>query len=342
MGWRCLRIEKKTLLVILLIILVAIAAIYVLTRPKAPPAAPFRIALILPGRIDDVSWNQAAYEGIMWLKDKYGEAIDITYTEEVYEVAKIEPALRDYAEKGYDMIIGHGFQFMEPIVTVAPEYPHTAFLLGTGYKTVENSIVYDVRLEEGGYLMGVLAALMSKTGKVGVIGGCDVVEIYRGHEGFKLGAKSINPDIEIYEHYTGDWRDAEGAKEAAISMFEMGVDVIWHSGDGLGLGVVEAAKEKGFWFMGVPVDQSSLCPEKCLSCVVYSWGPLFEQIMNDWREDGKFDKKFYWASFANGGITLSPFNPAVPKDVRDTIEQVKQQIISGQLNITAMIPPKAG
>ena len=83
--------------------------------------------------------------------------------------------------------------------------------------------------------MGVIAALATQTNKIGVIGGADASEIKRGHEGFKAGAKSINPDIEIQEVYTGDWTDTAGAKEAAIGMYDAGVDVIWHSGDGIGL-----------------------------------------------------------------------------------------------------------
>ncbi|MEM3506039.1 MAG: BMP family protein [Candidatus Bathyarchaeia archaeon] len=332
---------KTITIAILVIIIIVIAAIgvYWLTRPPpAPPKKVLKVALILPGKIDDVSWNQAAYEALMWLKKEYGDEIEVTYTEGVYDPVDIVPALRDYAEKGYDFIIGHGFQFMEPIIEVAPDYPNVGFALGTGYKTVENSAIYDVRLEEGGYLMGVLAALMTKTNKIGVIGGVDVVEIYRGHEGFKLGAKSIKPDITIYEHYTGDWRDAAGAKEAAIAMAELGADVIWHSGDGLGLGVIEAAKEKKFWVMGTPVDQKPLAPERMLSCVVYSWGPLFKQMIEDYKA-GKYGGKTYWATFANGGISLAPFSDAVPKEIRDKVEQIKQDIITGKLKVE--VPERA-
>ena len=108
-------------------------------------------------------------------------------------MADIEPALMDFADQGYDVVFGHGFQFMEPIVKVAPNYPDTKFLLGTGYKSVDNSAIYDVSLQSGGYLMGVIAALASQSGKIGVVGGADASEIFRGHEGFKFGAKSVNP-----------------------------------------------------------------------------------------------------------------------------------------------------
>ena len=133
---------------------------------------PIKIALILPGKKDDVSWNQAMYLSGKALEKKLGDKGIVTITENVYEVADIEPALRDFASEGYDVIIGHGFQFMEPIIKLAKEFPKTNFLLGTGYKTLPNTCVYDVKLGEGGYLMGTLAALLTETNKIGVIGGC--------------------------------------------------------------------------------------------------------------------------------------------------------------------------
>lgn len=132
-----------------------------------------KVALILPGKKDDVSFNQAMYEGMKKYADANPDKIDLNVTENVYEVADIEPALMDFADQGYDVIFGHGFQFMEPIVKVGAQYPDTYFLLGTGYKSLDNTAIYDVELEAGGYEMGVIAALATQTNKIGVIGGAD-------------------------------------------------------------------------------------------------------------------------------------------------------------------------
>ncbi len=115
-----------------------------------------KVALILPGKADDVSFNQAMYEGVMAVAEEYKDKMEVKVVEEVYEVADIEPALMDFASEKYDVIFGHGFQFMEPIIKVAEKYPDTLFCLGTGYKTLKNTCVYDVHLQSGGYLMGVL------------------------------------------------------------------------------------------------------------------------------------------------------------------------------------------
>ncbi|SHK68570.1 BMP family protein [Desulforamulus aeronauticus] len=299
---------------------------------------PLKVALILPGKIDDVSFNQAMYEGVKELEKEYAGKIEVTYTEQVYEVANIEPALRDFASQGYDLIIGHGFQFMEPIIKVAGEFPNTKFALGTGFKTLPNTCVYDVKLEEGGYLMGTLAGLTTKTNKLGVVGGADVAEIYRGHEAYKHAAKLVNPNVQIQELYTGDWRDAAKAKEGAISMYDAGVDVVWHSGDGIGVGVVDAGKEKNKTVLGNVSDQNVLAPNNVLSGIAYNWTPVVKQIVDDVLNDNFTNRndKFYWLTVANGGITVAPFHGldnTVPAEVKAKMEEVKKGLAEGKIEM---------
>lgn len=304
------------------------------------PAEKLQVALILPGKADDVSFNQAMYDGLMSVAADYSDKMELTVVEEVYEVADIEPALMDFASEGYDVIFGHGFQFMEPIVKVAEQFPETKFCLGTGYKTLDNTCVYDVHLQSGGYLMGVMAASMTETGKIGVVGGGNVSEIFRGHEAYKYGAKQVNPDIEIQEVYTGDWTDSAGAKEAAISMYDSGVDIIWHSGDGIGLGVVEAGKEKGKFVLGNVADQNALAPDTVLSGVVYEWKPIVKQIIDDIM-NGEFTgreeaDRFYWITMENGGLTYADYqglSDKVPQDVKDLVEQTYQDLAAGKVEM---------
>lgn len=297
-----------------------------------------KVALLLPGKADDVSFNQAMYEGMKKVEEAYKDKIEVTYVEEVYEVSDIEPALRDFASEGYDLVFGHGFQFMEPIIKVAEAFPDVHFALGTGYKTLPNTCVYDIKLEEGGYLMGTLAGMMTKTNKIGVVGGADAVEIYRGHEAYKFAAKKVNPDVAIQELYTGDWRDAAKAKEGAISMYDAGADIIWHSGDGIGLGVVDAGKEKGKTVLGNVADQNVLAPEAVLSGVVYNFSTVIKQIIND-IENNNFtnrEEKFYWLTVANEGIKVGDFyeqEEDVPQEIKDKLEQVKKDLAEGKVQM---------
>ena len=170
--------------------------------------------------------------------------------------------------------------------------------------------MYDVQLEAGGYLMGVIAALATQSNKIGVIGGGEGSEITRGHEGYKAGAKSINPDIEIQEVYTGDWNDTAGAYEAAVGMYDSGVDVIWHSGDGIGLGVVQAAEEKDQYVLGNVEDQYELAPDNVLSGLQYEWANALETIFNEIDEGTFFedDKDVIMINIANGGLSMTELN----------------------------------
>ncbi|MTI79621.1 MAG: BMP family ABC transporter substrate-binding protein [Firmicutes bacterium] len=298
----------------------------------------FKVALLLPGKIDDVSFNQAMYEGMKAVEEEMADEIEVKYVEEVYEVADIEPALRDFASEDYDLIFGHGFQFMEPIIKVATEFPDVKFALGTGYKTLPNTCVYDINLQEGGYLMGTIAGMMTETNKLGVVGGADVAEIYRGHEAYKYAAKQVNPDVKIQELYTGDWRDVAKAKEGAISMYDSGVDIIWHSGDGIGLGVVDAGKEKGKTVLGNVADQNVLAPDAVLSGVVYNFSPVIKNIIDDVLDDNftNREEKFYWLTVANEGIDVAPFyeqDDQVPQEVKDKLTEVKKDLADGNVEM---------
>lgn len=337
----------KKLLLMLMVMLIGLSFTVACSGDKKGDSSDkLKVALILPGKKDDLSFNQSMYEGMMNYLKANSDKIDLKVTENIYEVADIEPALLDFADQGYDVIFGHGFQFMEPIVKVAKQYPDTKFVLGTGYQFEKNSAIYDVSLQYGGYQMGVIAALATQTNKIGVIGGADVSEIYRGHEGFKMGAKSINPNIQIQEVYTGDWTDTAGAKEAAIGMYDSGVDVIWHSGDGIGLGVVQAAKEKDKYVLGNVADQLPLAEKNVLSGVVYQWEAVIEQIFND-IESGKFmeltdAERFYWITAENGGESYSKINDTkgwLTADDLTKIESSWSDLKAGKIDFSVIEEP---
>lgn len=293
----------KKLVALVLAMLLCLVAIPTL----ADEAAPLKIALILPGAKDDVSFNQAMYEGMLAVEETYGDKIEVTYVENVYNVADITPTLIDFADQGYDIIFGHGFQFMDPIAELCGDYPDTVFLAGTGYLTDTNSGYYNTHLASGGFVMGYIAGLATETGKLGVIGGSNVSEIYQGHEGFKAGAEEACPGVEIEEVYTGDFNDTPLAKTTADSMYQGGVDLIWHSGDGIGLGVVQSAKENGKYCLTNAANQSGLAPENVLSGVIYHWESVISAAIDDVM-NGTFteNSKEYWCNVENGGVEIAP------------------------------------
>jgi basic membrane protein A len=301
----------------------------------APAAKPVKVALILPGRADDVSWNQAAYEGLQSAVKNAKVPVELKVVEQVYDPVSIEPALRDYAQQGYDLIIGHGFQFQEPIIKVASEFPKAHFAIGTGYKLADNVGVYDVKMEQGGYLAGIIAGLLTKTNLIGAVGGVDVSEIHRGHAAFMQGVKSVNPDAKVLNNFVGDFNDLAGAKEAALSQMKAGADIIWQSGDGIGIAVLGACKEQGKLCFGNIANQTSLAPDNVISSFVYNWGPVYGQMIDEIGAS-QFGNKKYWIEFGNQGVTFQ-FNDAVkgkiPAEALAAMEKAQKAFEAGTLDL---------
>jgi basic membrane protein A len=301
----------------------------------APAAKPVKVALILPGRADDVSWNQAAYEGVQSAVKNAKVPVELKVVEQVYDPVSIEPALRDYAQQGYDLIIGHGFQFQEPIIKVASEFPKAHFAIGTGYKLADNVGVYDVKMEQGGYLAGIIAGLLTKTNLIGAVGGVDVSEIHRGHAAFMQGVKSVNPDAKVLNNFVGDFNDLAGAKEAALSQMKAGADIIWQSGDGIGIAVLGACKEQGKLCFGNIANQTDLAPDSVVSSFVYNWAPVYGQMIDEIGAN-QFGNKKYWIELGNQGVSFA-FNDAIkskiPAEALAKFEAAKKQFEAGTLDL---------
>ena len=301
-------------------------------EPAAEDA--YTVALILPGRADDVSWNQAAFEGMNWASEQLGN-VDVTVVEQVYDVADIEPALIDYAQQGYDLVVGHGFQFQEPIIKVAADFPDTHFALGTGFKLAPNVGVYDVKLEEGAYVMGIIAGMLTESNIIGVTGGLDVSEIHRGHVAFQMGAESVNPDVTVLNTFVGDFNDLSGAKEAALNQINAGADVLWQSGDGIGIAVLNACAEQNVICMGNNANQNEIEPEITVASNVYAWGPMFVQMIQE-SQAGAYGNKQYWINFANDGeqtIINEGLANLITPEIQAKIDEAQQAFREGTLDL---------
>ena len=209
------------------------------------------------------------------------------------------------------------------------------FALGTGFKLAPNVGVYDVKLEQGGYLMGILAGMMTKSNVIGVTGGVDVSEIHRGHVAFTMAAQKYNPDAKVINTFIGDFNDLAKAKEAAINQVDAGADVLWQSGDGVGIAVMGACAEQNVYCMGNNFDQNSLAPDNALASVVYDWGPVYLQMMQEIK-GGSFGNKQYWIDFANNGIKIvwnDALKSKVSQNVIDEMNKAQQGFIDGTIDL---------
>lgn len=211
----------------------------VCTQPvQAADGEGLKVALLLSGAANDQGWNQTAYEGAQKACEKYG--YELAYTENL-EVADISAAFADYASAGYDVVIGHGYEFGDPALEVAETYPDTKFICTEADASADNVASYVMACEQTAYVEGIIAASTSESGKLGAIGpipGDSLVKIINGYED---GAKSVNPDIEVQTAWTNSFVDTQLAQEAAKAMIDNDVDVIKHCANACGNGSMTAA-----------------------------------------------------------------------------------------------------
>ena len=203
--------------------------------PAAQPAAsgePFKIAFVLPSPVTDLAWGQAMYDGLKAVQTEMGgeSKLKIAYSDSMFQVADAAAAIRDYASEGYDLIIAHGTQYGNSMFDVAKDFPETSFAWGTATDTgadkgLKNVFAYEAAAQEGGYVNGVLAAMMSKSGVLGVVGPVEAGDAKLYIDGFKYGAEQTKPGIKVNVSYTGSFGDTALAAEAANTHIAAGADI---------------------------------------------------------------------------------------------------------------------
>ncbi|MEG1525101.1 MAG: BMP family protein [Clostridia bacterium] len=293
---------------------------------------PYRVAILLAGMISDAGWNASGYYGAKYLNENV-ENVEATYIENI-SVTNAEAAIRDYCEQGYNMVVGWSFDFGDYLMKVAPDYPEIAFVWSQGYMTTDNVCTVAAPLQETAYLCGVIAAKMSKSGVIGYIGGVDTMPMIAALEGYKAGARFVNPDIKVIHSFAGTWSDVELGKQTALAQFEQGVDVLMGRGDGIALGCMQACIEKGIYCFGDVDDQNSLAPQLILTSTSWDVGKNLEYVIKDVRA-GTFEGKAYSLGLANGVTNITDFHGLVPDDIAKEVLAVRDQIASGDLVIEA-------
>ena len=301
----------------------------VCTQPvQAADGEGLKVALLLSGAANDQGWNQTAYEGAQKACEKYG--YELAYTENL-EVADISAAFADYASAGYDVVIGHGYEFGDPALEVAETYPDTKFICTEADASADNVASYVMACEQTAYVEGIIAASTSESGKLGTIGpipGDSLVKIINGYED---GAKSVNLDIEVQTAWTNSFVDTQLAQEAAKAMIDNGVDVIKHCANACGNGAMTAAVEAGIWCQGDSYDQSSLAPDNILDSAIYNLDVVIDTALGS-VADGSFEGDVYNLGMADGAVEVL-LSDNLSDDVKATAQDAIDKIVSGELEV---------
>ncbi len=328
--------KTKYIAAVVIVIVVVIAAAVLLVSPMVQPAKKLRIAVVFPGDLTDLSFNQTGYESLMRIKEI---GYEVTYVSGVYTPADASVYFRSYAAEGYDLIWGHGFQFPEELARIAKDYPNQYFVAGTGTMpegAPPNFNIIQDAAEEPGYLMGYLAASISKTGKFGFTGAFDAADMGAHKDGFIAGleAAKTGSSKNMSEIWTNDFHDVSAAKLAAITLADGGADVVSFMGDGITRGATEGCAEKMVWAMPYAGDARSISPNYVLANAVWKWdGPLLE-IIHD-VEAGTFKSQdwAYACRMASDGFFLLYKTDSIPQDIMNKLESLKNDIIAGKISI---------
>ncbi|MDH3664654.1 MAG: BMP family protein [Alphaproteobacteria bacterium] len=274
-------------------------------------------------------WDARLHQGLTAAQEA-GE-IEYVFSEKVANTDYIR-VLREYCESGVRLIVGEAFGISKEARRVADEYPEIAFLMGDSFPPHgDNFAVFDNYIHEPCYLMGILAGAMTKSKKLGMVGGYPIGEVNRLFHAFIAGAKSVDPEIQVKVTFIGSWYDPPKAKEAAFAQIEAGVDVLYAER----AGVVDAAREKGLIAFGNVNDMNK--EENGEGVVVTSalWH-MEEAIAHAISrvKDGSFAAEDYkeWTMMQKGGASLAPyyeFEDQIPADAKAKVEDVKAQILAG-------------
>jgi len=299
---------------------------------NASAAKPFKIAAIFQTAIEE-PWDGVIHQACLKAQKEMGN-IEYEFTEKI-AAADFEKVLREYAERGFDLIVGDAFLAGEdPARRIAKDYPEIAFAFGSEFGPVApNFSVFDNWIHEPSYLCGVIAGRLTKSNVLGVVAAIPIGEVNRLVNAFKAGALKVNPKVKVKISYIGGWFDPPKAKEAAIAQIEAGADLIFAER----FGVFEAAKEKGVLAFGNMSDQNEMAPGVVITGPMWDMYPTIKFCIEMVQKNAWVSMDLgEWSMMAKGGSRLAPFHSfekTLPADVIKEVRDLEKKILSGTYRV---------
>jgi basic membrane protein A len=341
---------NKKLFFVLSLVLVATLALTA-CAPKEPAAAEeaapaaegdtFKVAMLT-----DLG-GLAASEEVKGFSDLGWEAVQRAETElgaevtllEAKELADLEPNLIKMASEGYDVVVGVGYLFTDAMTAVAPQYPDTKFIIVDSVVDQPNVASLVFAEEQGSFLVGAIAAGMSQTGTIGFIGGMESALIEKFEAGYIAGARAINPEIKVLSGYTGSFTDVAAGKELTLTQYGQSADIVYAAAGSCGLGTIEAAKDNGFYAIGVDTNQDGIAPGSVLTSMLkHVEVAVFNSIKGAY--EGNFVTGITTYDLAAGGVGYSPMEytkDAIPAELLTTVDALAARIINGEIVVPTTV-----
>ena len=294
------------------------------TGPQTVAAKEMQVGFIYVSPVGDAGWSYAHDQGRIAVESMAG--VNTGYVEAVAEGPDSERVMLNMARKGYDLVFATSYGYMDSMLKVAGQFPKTVFMHCSGYKLAPNMGNYFGRIYQPRYLSGMVAGAMTKTNQLGYVAAFPIPEVIRGINAFTLGARAVNPNVQVRVVWTKTWYDPATEKEAAKSLLDVNCDVIAQHQDSPG--PQEAAQEKGVYSVGYNSDMSAFAPKAHLTAPVWKWGGFYTEVVDSVRK-GTWTSVSTWPGMEKGIVDLAPFGPMVPDAVKARVEAQKARIIAG-------------
>ena len=299
----------------------------VFSQPAAPAKEPLKIGFVYVAPLTDAGWVRQHDDARKAVEAALGDRVKTTYVENVPEGADAERVIRDLASQGHRLIFTPSFGYMEPTLKVAKDFPDVKFESVTGYKTAPNVAVANARYYEGRYLAGIAAGRLASS--AGYVAGFAIPEVIQGINAFTLGMRSVNPQASVKVVWLGAWFDPPREREAAMTLFNQGVEVIaFHTGS---TAVMAAAQERGKLAIAYHSDMRKVAPDAQLLAVTHQWGDYYTRRARAVL-DGSWKSGAVWGGVKDGMIRVDSFGPKVPKKVVDEVLARQKDIAAGKLH----------
>jgi basic membrane lipoprotein Med (substrate-binding protein (PBP1-ABC) superfamily) len=264
------------------------------------------VGLLTPGPVSDQSWNGIAYAGLERIRDSLGARVSHV---QVRTPADFEENFRQYGAAGFSLVIGHGFEFQDAASRVAPEFPRTTFVTTGGSLVRPNVGAFSFAFDEPSFLAGMTAAATTRTGIVACIGGTELPPVKSSFAAFAAGARQVRPDIKVIVAYIGNWDDMGAGKEQALALVRRQADVMFQNADAAGLGVFQAARETGaFFVVGANSNQNALGGRASLGSVVVDIPHAFLLIARE-VASGRFRPRVIRFTTKDDVVRWEPVDP---------------------------------
>jgi len=287
-----------------------------------------KVGFVYVGPVGDFGWSYQHDEGRKAVVARYGDRVETTFVEKVSEGPDAERVIEQLARSGHKLIFTTSFGYMEPTIKVAQRFPNVWFEHATGFKRAPNVATYDARFYEGRYIIGQIAAKMSKSGTIGYIGSFPIPEVVAGINSFMLGAQSVRPDMKIKVVWVNSWYDPGKEADAAKTLISQGADIISQHTDSAA--AMQVAQERGVFAFGQASDMIKFGPKAQLTSIIDDWAPYYVDRVGLALE-GKWTTGAVWDGLDKGKVKMAPYTN-MPDDVRKMAEATEAAIKSKALH----------